>query len=118
VASLLLPARTRRRLLAALRTAIEQACDAEAARTTSPEAVASALVKFARAAGARPASVPAALQSYGDGDVAARVTCLLDVMPTGRPPCGTVRTLLLIVLVPACWVLHEAGEFLLKPLVH
>lgn len=116
LASLALLPRARRRLLAALELAIEQACDQVAARRVGPLSVASALVKFSRAA-AGPAPAPL-VSAYGGADIALRVQALVAARDgIEAAPVLRANPWLLAALVPACWLLHELGEFLLRPLV-
>lgn len=113
----LLP-RARRRLLQALELAVEQACDQVAARRVGPVAVASALLKFSRAA-AMPGAMRAPLVSAYDGaDIAHRVHALVAA-GAGAVPAPRLRVTRwwVAALVPTCWLLHELGEFVLRPLV-
>jgi Zn-dependent protease with chaperone function len=111
--SVLLMPSTRRRLLEELHLAVEQACDRQAARRVGPEVVASALIKFARLA---QQSVPAVVPTFGV-EIGPRVEALLDPIEDVSPPRWRLQVACLLAVLPASWVLHELGEWLLLPLV-
>jgi len=113
----LLP-RARRRLLQALELAVEQACDQVAARRVGPVAVASALLKFSRAAALPGAPRVPMVSAYDGADIARRVQALVAADGSAVPaPRLRVTRWWVVVLIPACWLLHELGEFVLRPLV-
>lgn len=113
----LLP-RARRRLLQALELAVEQACDRVAACRVGPVAVASALLKFSRAAAMPGAARVAMVSAYDGADIAHRVRALVAADGGALPlPRLRISRWWVAALVPACWLLHELGEFVLRPLV-
>ncbi len=113
LSSVLLMPSTRRRLLEELHLAVEQACDRQAARVVGAEVVASALIKFARLA---QQPVPEVVSSFGV-DIGSRVEALLDPREDNAPPRWRLQAACLFAVLPASWVLHELGEWLLLPLV-
>jgi hypothetical protein len=112
--SILLPS-AGRQLRAEWKLAIEQSCDRVAAYRVGALPLASALIKFARIAGAQPCAT-AMLPGFGQADLHARVDALLLPGNGGTVPLIRLRWSLAWCL-PLAFVLHELGEFVLLPLV-
>ncbi|MGE4073092.1 MAG: M56 family metallopeptidase [Lysobacterales bacterium] len=115
IASAILLPHARQTLRAAWALAVEQSCDRVAAYRVGALPLASALIKYARHAGAASAQ-PALASRFGQSDLEARVRALLDpptnlMAPRERWLWSPLWSL------PLAFVLHEVGEFLLLPLV-
>lgn len=113
--AVLLP-RARAELLAQWDLAVELCCDERAACRTDRLTVAAALLRFQRLviATAQPAPL---MQAFHGSDVAMRVHALLQP-PVARPSAPRVSMrMLALAAIPLAFALHEAGEFLLLPLV-
>lgn len=119
-AARLYPAPLRRRLLAALDTAMERAADEAAASTLGDRlVVASALVAAERAIAAHPLSSPLVMAIDG-GTLGIRVSALLDEQPQERSPRWLLPglALALALIVGLHDPLHHAVESALDALFH
>lgn len=116
IASAPLLPRTRELLRSEWHLAVEQCCDRIAAYRTDTLTLASALLKFARLSNAVVPDRNALLAGFDQSDFGIRVSALLDPQPSADEPLTRLRWWLAL-CVPLALVLHEAGEFLLLPLV-